>query len=68
MICPRERSSPAAATASACRVNAAYTATPWATGNNPVRIVIASGAGRRLTRRSASAFAIRATNPCGSSR
>ena len=50
--CPRLRGSPCCLSRSASRVSAAYAATPWATGRNPVSSVIVSGAGRRLTRRS----------------
>jgi hypothetical protein len=66
--CPRDRGSPTARAAAACFTNAAYTATPHATGTNADTYVIVSGAGRQLTRRSFSAFAARATNTPGSNR
>ena len=63
----RERSSPAATCAPAWAWRAAHTATPWATGRKPVTRAIASGAGRMLTRRSATAPRILRSGEVGSS-
>ena len=67
MIWPRERSSPAALTRSASRERTAHTATPSLTGSSVESWAITSGAGRSVTRRSASARRRRSTNETGSS-
>lgn len=68
ITCLLPRGSPADRAVSAATVNMACAATACATGSNAVRYAIVSGAGRIVTRRSASARIDAATTLAASMR